>query len=261
MSESEVLRHAVAEAVKALAPAGHAKIMQPSKCPTWYKCPAGAVMTYDLPPEQSPYAEEGQDAHELAAYILNGCEESKSGILDELAEKGRDRQQMESDIQPYLDYVRQHCDRQAGDQLYIEEPLDLEPVTGEHGARGTSDAVIVRADGTLIIADLKYGKGVQVFAEKNLQLLCYAIAAYESFSTFSDIRRVALAIIQPRLDHISEWSVSLEELMGHAKDIRAAADRVWDAMKLDRKDVPYNPTPDGCRWSGWHLRYRTPRDP
>ena len=248
MSESEVLRHAVAEAVKALAPAGHAKIMQPSKCPTWYKCPAGAVMTYDLPPEQSPYAEEGQDAHELAAYILNGCEESKAGILDELAEKGRDRQQMESDIQPYLDYVRQHCDRQAGDQLYIEEPLDLEPVTGEHGARGTSDAVIVRADGTLIIADLKYGKGVQVFAEKNLQLLCYAIAAYESFSTFSDIRRVTLAIIQPRLDHISEWSITLEDLMDHAKDIRAAADRVWDAMKLDRKDVPYNPTPEGCRW-------------
>ena len=104
---SEVLRHAVAEAVKALAPAGHAKYLQPSKCPTWYKCPAGAVMTYDLPPEQSPYAAEGQDAHELAAYILNGCEESRAGILDELAEKGRDRQEMEADIQPYLDYVRQ----------------------------------------------------------------------------------------------------------------------------------------------------------
>lgn len=231
-----------------LTPQGHANFMRPSACPTWYKCSASVPMTWDLPEESSPYAEEGHDAHELAAFILKGSEEKDSAVLSELKEKGRDIGELRANVQPYVDYVCQHCDKTAGDQLYVEEALDLEPVTGEKGANGTSDAIILKADGTLIIADLKYGKGVQVDAPHNLQLLCYAVAAYNAYSFLVDIERVTLAIIQPRLDHISEWSITAEELEGYAQDIRAAADRVWEALKMDKKDLVYNPTPEGCRW-------------
>lgn len=244
---SEELRQAVSAAVRALTPVTHARYFRPSACPTWYNCPGSVVLTQDMKEETSPYAEEGQDAHELAAFRLSGSSDKDGAVVDSLKAKGRDVDQMEADIQPYLDYVRQHCDREAGDHLYIEEQLDLEPVTGEK-ATGTSDAVIVKADGTLIIADLKYGRGVQVNAERNLQLLCYAAAAYEAYGCFEAIYRVTLAIIQPRLNHISEWSLTTEELEGYAQDIRAAADRGREALSMPRDKVPYNPTPEGCRW-------------
>ena len=41
---------------------------------------------------------------------------------------------------------------------------------------GTSDTVIIReAERLLIINDLKYGRGVQVWAEENEQLMLYAL--------------------------------------------------------------------------------------
>ncbi|EMQ4336972.1 DUF2800 domain-containing protein, partial [Salmonella enterica subsp. enterica serovar Newport] len=44
---------------------------------------------------------------------------------------------------------------------------------------GTADNIIIR-DRTLIVTDLKYGTGVQVFAEGNPQALLYAYGAYRA---------------------------------------------------------------------------------
>ncbi|MRU22553.1 DUF2800 domain-containing protein, partial [Xylella fastidiosa subsp. multiplex] len=62
-------------------------------------------------------------------------------------------------VQEYVDYVRAI----AGVRL-VEQPLRIASITREQGAKGTADVVILAGD-ALTIVDLKYGRGVKVFAE------------------------------------------------------------------------------------------------
>ncbi|KCV26347.1 PF10926 family protein, partial [Bordetella bronchiseptica 00-P-2730] len=51
--------------------------------------------------------------------------------------------------------------------------------------------------------------GVKVDAERNEQLAIYARAALDEFEFLGDFKRVRLVIVQPRLDHISEWDMPI----------------------------------------------------
>lgn len=68
-------------------------------------------------------------------------------------------------------------------------------------------------ENTLTVVDFKYGKGVAVSAENNPQMMLYALGAYEQFKLFYDIRIVKMAIVQPRLDNVSEYEMSIADLL------------------------------------------------
>lgn len=68
------------------------------------------------------------------------------------------------------------------------------------------------ADDVLQVIDLKYGKGVAVSAEDNPQMKLYALGALNLYDYLYDIRTVKMAIVQPRLDSISEWEISVDAL-------------------------------------------------
>ena len=85
------------------------------------------------------------------------------------------------------------------------------------GGFGTADDVRI-TDNFCQITDLKYGKGVQVYAENNEQLMTYALGVYQEFNFLYEFDRIILAISQPRLDHIDEWEISLTALLAWAKD-------------------------------------------
>ena len=80
---------------------------------------------------------------------------------------------------------------------------------------GTGDVVII-ADHTLDFTDLKYGKGVPVSAQENKQMMLYALGALHEFGYMYDIRKVRMTIYQPRLDSISTYELTVEELMDWA---------------------------------------------
>ena len=58
------------------------------------------------------------------------------------------------------------------------------------GGFGTGDLVIV-ADGVLEIIDFKGGRGVRVDADRNSQLMLYALGALTEFDALYDIQSVA----------------------------------------------------------------------
>ena len=101
-------------------------------------------------------------------------------------------------------------------KLLIEEKLDFSHLV-EKGF-GTGDACII-ADGTLNVMDLKYGKGIRVDADENPQLMLYGLGALRSFEMLYDIHTVELTIIQPRLDHISTWSISVADLIAWGENV------------------------------------------
>ena len=102
--------------------------------------------------------------------------------------------------------------------VLIEQRLDFSRWVPE--GFGTGDCVIV-ADGTLSVIDFKYGKGVEVLAENNPQMMLYALGALELFDGIYDIDTVSMAIFQPRRDNISEHTISKADLLRWANEVLA----------------------------------------
>jgi hypothetical protein len=169
----------------------------------------------------SPSADYGTAGHTLAEQCLNLCRDAiaylgttiRVGNADILVD-----QAMVTAVQIYLDYVRS----QRG-HLLIEVRLPIGHITGEHGAYGTSDAVLLSEEEVVVI-DLKLGANPRnkVNAERNPQLGIYALAAFDEYRLVYDYQRVRMVVVQPRLDHISESTMNLAELEAFRASIRPA---------------------------------------
>lgn len=211
----------------------------PSSAHRWLACPASVWMQQGLPDEDSAFAAEGTAAHEAAALALTcGLPVQPTGALDADACAA---------IQNYVDYVE---DLSYGHTLRIEHPLDISLVTGEPGAHGTADA-LVTTDDELIVMDLKFGRGVQVNAERNEQLSIYALAALLElpFHTLRRIKSVRLVIVQPRLGHVSEWVCTPAALKAWSAQVYAQARRVFEILKADQpQESDFGPAQSVCRF-------------
>jgi hypothetical protein len=217
----------------------HAKL-SPSSAVRWMACPGSVRLTKDLPDDSSAFADEGTDAHELAALCLETNTDAKA-YVGRVMEKGNAvTDEMALAVQDYVDYVRDVV-AATGGELLIEQKLSINHITGETGAKGTSDVVILAAP-ELIIADLKFGRGVPVDAMDNPQLQIYALAALEEFSLVGDFDRVRMVIHQPRLGAVSEWTQTVEELNDFAIEVAEAAEITT------RENAPLLPTTKGCKF-------------
>ena len=205
------------------------------------QCPGSVWLSKDAPDTSSKYAEEGTVAHLLAALCLTegfdahvfvgqALEDDPTGaiITDDMAKA----------VQVYLDNVRE---RSSGGGLLVEQRVDFSTYIQQPDSFGTADAVHVSEDcTTLRVVDLKYGRGVPVYAEQNPQLMLYALGALELYSLTADIRTVILEIHQPRIEHLDSWSLSVDDLLEFAKTAKAAAARVrqvFDAGMVRAEDL------------------------
>ncbi|MBE5691740.1 MAG: DUF2800 domain-containing protein, partial [Sutterella sp.] len=98
--------------------------------------------------------------------------------------------------------------------------------------------------------DLKYGRGVKVEAPHNPQLLIYAGAAFSCFDFAADIRKVRMVIVQPRLSHVSEWTLWLKDFKAALADVRASAERALEEAKAGDKgdEVSFRPARSTCQF-------------
>ena len=126
-------------------------------------------------------------------------------------------------------------------QPQLEVRVDISSLTPIPGQSGTADRVHVYP-GVAEIIDWKYGKGVQVFARWNTQLLCYALGVVDRFSDEYIIETIRLHIAQPRLDHFDVWEISRDELELWAVWARAQWAWAW------QPDAPRVPSGKACQW-------------
>lgn len=139
-------------------------------------------------------------------------------------------------VQKYIDDIRYYAE---GGDLYIEQKLSYAKYV--KNGWGTSDAVIIQGD-ELQVHDLKFGRGHRVDADNNTQLMLYAVGAYLAFSLIHEIRFVRLVIHQPRLKHLSEWDLSVEDLLAFAERAAEAA------LATEDPNAPRTPSEEACRW-------------
>jgi hypothetical protein len=216
----------------------HARL-SPSSAERWVHCPGSAALSDGLPDSGSDDARLGTLAHALAEHCLKSdahpaqflertgwvLVDGSVGFLDPppeepilLVELGTE---FIGHVNHYVQNIRQYA---QGGSLLVEVSLPIGFLTQEPGARGTADAVIVTPDGELQVHDLKFGRGVKVAPEDNLQLAIYALAALHEFQDFYDLTSVRTVIHQVRVSPKPLEAVyTLEGLKAIGDMIRAAA--------------------------------------
>lgn len=181
----------------------------------WMRCTPSAQLEQQFPSEASTYADEGTAAHDLAEHKLKKALKMRSNKptspyhsaeLDEM-----------TDI--YAEYclslilkAKENC---PDLQILIEQKLDFSDYLPK--GFGTGDLVVV-GSGTLHVVDLKYGRGVVVSAQKNPQMMLYALGALSLFGMLFDIEKISMTIIQPRVDNFSTYEISVDELISWAEE-------------------------------------------
>lgn len=219
-------------------------LLSPSAAARWVNCPGSVALTADMPNPSSSYAEEGTCAHRLAELLLTGhtVDDIPDQDVQIFANCGVNLDDLIAPVSVYVDYVRS-----IPGELRVECEIDIGGITGEVGAHGTADAIIL-GDDELHICDLKFGIGEKVDAANNLQLSIYAQAALDAYGWLADFQRVHLHIIQPRLHQISDWSISLQELGEVMARVKASADAALNGRTSQPDASLYCPSRKACRW-------------
>jgi hypothetical protein len=194
------------------------------------RCAGSVALEKDEPNTSSDFADEGTDAHELAAMVLTDTAHQAFAYEGRVLSKGfTATKEMCEYVQKYVDTVLQYAE---GNTLLGEQRVPISQVTGEDGAAGTSDAVIITADGEeLQVHDLKYGLGVEVYAEENEQLMLYALGSLIEFGMMGDFKRVRMVIHQPRRQHLSEWDCTVDDLLAFAERVQESAGLAMGLLK------------------------------
>jgi uncharacterized protein DUF2800 len=192
----------------------------PSAWQRWSTCPGSPALEENEPDVPSEFAKEGRLAHELSAELLSGVKfvDVPPTLFD--------------GVNAYVKGVHDRVDayKLAGAKsvrLMVEQKLDISEVTGEKNAIGTADAVFLAEfdDGAVLeVRDLKFGMGVQVSAERNGQLMIYALGAFRKYGLLVDFKEIVISIHQPRLfEKPSEWQLSPKELLEFGEEVREKA--------------------------------------
>lgn len=100
--------------------------------------------------------------------------------------------------------------------LLVEQRVDASEYVDS--CFGTADMVII-TDKVAHVIDLKLGKGVEVHAEENPQLMIYGLGVLNMAEALYDIETVRMTIFQPRLGNSSTWSVSPEYLKRWGEEV------------------------------------------
>lgn len=216
-------------------------VCSPSGAPGWMRC-AG----WRGDSQGNEYSREGTAAHELGQMCLKTHTDARAYLGRVITVEGHDftvDEDMADHVQRYVDLVREIRDGTRG-ELLVEQRLPIDHITGEEGAEGTSDAVVIASD-ELIVADLKFGRGVEVDAEENEQLQLYALGALREFELVAEFKTVRMVIIQPRIGHVSEWALPVEALKAFGERAGAAARA---ALAQTPGNLGLQPGEKQCRW-------------
>lgn len=249
----------------------HARF-SPSRAHRDLVCVGAAAMEDGLPDTSSEDADLGTAAHQLGSWCLTEGKDTKAYLgrvieVERMVQFGLTTRRvfrsftvnddMAENVQVYVDAVRSRLEeyRLAGAEsveLFVEERVPIAHITGEDGAEGTSDAIIVAvwADGTAILDcwDLKYGYR-EVEVENNEQLQMYALGSLYKLDLLYNFTRVRLNIHQVRKSAApSEWEISVEELIAFG----ARAKQIYVGARLAFEHR--------ANWIGKSTTYLTPGD-
>ncbi len=206
-------------------------LLSASSSKQWLHCPPSVRLQENFPNESSVYAEEGTFAHEVCEYKL--CKYLKERVKRPQSEE-YDTEEIEQITDVYAEFVisiiEQMKENGCEPLAFVEERVDYSHIAPS--GFGTADMLIIGKDeqgrGILHVCDFKTGAGVFVDADHNSQMMLYAIGALAAYGFLYDIEIVRMSIIQPRLDNISTFECSRQELEDWGESIKPIAKLAYE---------------------------------
>lgn len=188
----------------------------PSALHRTLNCPPSLVLGEQFQDEESQYAAEGSAGHALAEHLIKKHlkQRTKRPVSDYYSDD-----LMEA-VEDYVAFVIEQIEdakRECRSPLFsVEQRVDISEYSPD--CFGTADMVIV-TDKVAHIIDLKLGRGVEVSAEENPQLMAYGLGVLEMAEMLYDIEVVRLTIFQPRINNFSTWEITPKDLKTWGEEI------------------------------------------
>ena len=196
-------------------PSVHARF-SPSSANRRIHCPPSLLLEEQFEEGESIYAAEGTAGHALAEHLIRKYLKMRTKrptsdyYTDELL----------GAVNEYVSFVigeieaaRRECTQPI---IVVEQRIDASEYVDN--CFGTADMVII-TDKVAHVIDLKLGKGVEVHAEENPQLMIYGLGVLHMAEALYDIETVRMTIFQPRLFNSSTWNVSPEYLKRWGEEV------------------------------------------
>lgn len=216
----------------------HAKL-SPSSAHRWLYCHGSVTLEAGLPDQSTEFSREGTAAHALAEWCLReGLHPDE--FMHDVIEGVEVTMEMSWAVADYVDYVRNIHANTHNSTLLVEQRVEF--TNWVPGGFGTSDAIVI-GDGLCHVIDLKFGQGVKVNAYRNEQAMLYALGVFQTFSPLYDIDTFVLHIHMPRLDHVSEYTITVTDLLNWAADVVRPA-----AEKATAGELNFAPGEKACRF-------------
>lgn len=237
----------------------HSRTHSPSKSSIYFTCPASTKFFEMFQDEPGPEAIYGTEAHTLGETLLrqslhlsdfeNNEIKSAEEVIRDLTQYDDEMQKLaEGYANKVLSLIESERKIISEDPIvFIEETLNMEWLV--EGMIGTLDLGII-ADDVMTVVDLKTGRSRvdswiaidDVNKEPNSQIGLYALGLYHNIGKLYPIKKVRLLILQERINHISEYELTLEELLGWEKDV------VVPSIKKTLEPYPIAVPNKGCKW-------------
>lgn len=206
-------------------------VLSASSSKQWLHCPPSIRLQENFPNESSVYAAEGTFAHEVCEYKVRKYlkERVKRPQSEEF-----DTEEIEQITDVYTEFVITIIEqmRQNGCEplAFVEERVNYSHIAPS--GFGTADMLIIGKDengkGLLHVVDFKTGKGVFVDADHNSQMMLYALGGLAAYGFIYEIETVRMSIVQPRLDNISTFECSRQELEEWGESIKPIAKLAYE---------------------------------
>lgn len=196
----------------------------------WFHCPGSVKLIEamgDGAKKSSTFADDGTLAHDIAARCLQSGENAAVYVGE--ADWNTQAEFKDEDaeaVQVYLDAVRKEVADMGHAQVLVEERFHLAEVHPDFF--GTTDCTLI-GKSQAQVWDYKHGAGIVVQAEKNTQLMQYAVGAlYNTEAWKDDNFPVEINICQPRVfgvEPVRSWWTTVGDLRKWLHDDWLAAAR------------------------------------
>lgn len=247
---------------------GSHSIFGPSSSAMWLYCSGSLIpnlMAEDDANEDAAYGTVGHEVAEIWLNRMKAAERSATfqsliryyrptelvGTVRTITEGSGRTFEIEIDdemlahVETYIEWclkeLGKHNGRRWESDIYIEQRVDLSRLMPLPRQGGTADFAACRWQ-LLKVKDLKMGKGVRVFAERNTQALLYALGFFYEWDWLYNFQTIEIGIGQPRLDHWDTWEVTREELLQFAAWVPERARLAWTPGQ------PRTPGKKQCQW-------------